>query len=318
MKRIRTFGLLLLFVFLLLTGCSINEMAERGTSVLDNMFAGARIPSTPSEPEPEPSPEPAPEGPQAEEPEISDLQKPVVPDYSSSQPAVEPPEPVNPTQSQGTQPAAQPSSDVTPSHTDVTFFGVGESFRYLPKGISGVYACSYTTEDSTVASVNTDTGKVTAVGPGMTKVKMHVEYNGQYDFECVVRCNWEDDGKKDSEKKNDGKPESTSSKKNQDDEPVLPPSTQPVSKPETSSSNGITASHSDATFFNPKEHFRLLPVGAGDDYTSSYSTSNAEVATVDEKTGTVTAVGPGTATVTMLVDCGGSEYTFECIVRCNW
>ena len=77
-------------------------------------------------------------------------------------------------------------------------------------------------------------------------------------------------------------------------------------------------SHSDATFFNPKESFRLLPQGAGDDYTCTYSTSDADVAAVDGKTGRVTAVGPGTANITMCVDCGGTEYTFTCIVRCSW
>ena len=308
MKPIRTFGILLLLVLLLLTGCSMEKLAERGASMLDGMFAGERIKPSAADTDPDPAPDSEPEGPQAEEPEISDLTKPVVPDYSGNSPATEP-EPPKPEPSEPVQSTAAASSDVTPSHTDVTFFSAGESFRYLPKGVSGVYACTYTTGDEKVASVDTNTGKVTAVGPGTTKVKMHVEYNGQYDFACVVRCNWKDDGKDASGK--------------QDSEPVLPPeskpASKPVSKPETPESvDGISASHSDATFFNPKEHFRLLPVGAGDDYTVSYSTSNADVASVDGKTGTVTAVGPGTATVTMSVDCGGSEYTFTCIVRCNW
>lgn len=317
MKPIRTFGILLLLVLLLLTGCSVEKLAERGASMLDNMFAGERIKSTAADTGTEPAPDPEPEEPQAEEPEISDLTKPVVPDYSGSQPSGEPeqsdPAPSKPEQDKPAQPAA--SSDVTPSHTDVTFFSAGESFRYLPKGVSGIYACSYTSEDDKIASVDPDTGRVTAVGPGTTKVKMHVEYNGQYDFECVVRCSWKDDGKKD-----DGKTGTSSGKKqDKDDEPVLPPDSKPAAKPETPASvDGISASHSDATFFNPKEHFRLLPIGAGDDCAVSYSTSNADVASVDGKTGTVTAVGPGTATVTMSVDCGGSEYSFECIVRCSW
>lgn len=320
MKPIKIFGTLLLLVLLLLTGCSVEKLAERGASMLDNMFAGERIKSTAagtgtepaSDPEPE---EPQPEEPQAEEPEISDPAKPVVPDFSGSQPPTGPVQskPEEPEQSEPVQPDAAP--DVTPSHTDVTFFSAGESFRYLPKGVSGIYACSYTSEDEKVAAVDPDTGRVTAVGPGTTNVKMHVEYNGQYDFTCVVRCSWKDDGKKD-----DGKTGTSSGKKqDKDDEPVLPPASKPAAKPETPASvDGISASHSDATFFNPKEHFRLLPIGAGDDCAVSYSTSNADVASVDGKTGTVTAVGPGTATVTMSVDCGGTEYSFECIVRCSW
>lgn len=280
--------------------------------MLDDMFAGERIRSTAADTDPEPAPDPAPEAPQAEEPEISDLPKPVVPGDPGSQPSGEPVQSSPEEQGGPAQPAA--SSDVTPSHTDVTFFSAGESFRYLPKGVSGIYACSYTSEDEKIASVDPDTGKVTAVGPGTTNVKMHVEYNGQFDFTCVVRCSWKDDGKKDG-----GKTGTPSGKKqDKDDEPVLPPASKPA-KPETPASvDGISASHSDATFFNPKEHFRLLPVGAGDDCAVSYSTSNADVASVDGKTGTVTAVGPGTATVTMSVDCGGSEYSFECIVRCSW
>lgn len=308
MKPIRTLGIPLLLALLLLTGCSIDKLAESGASMLDNMFAGERIKSTPSAPEP--APESEPKEPQAEEPEISDPPKPVVPDYSGSQPAGEPvqSQPEAPQQSEPAQPAAS-SSDVTPSHTDVTFFSAGESFRYLPKGVSGIYACSYTSGDDKIASVDPDTGRVTAVGPGTTKVKMHVEYNGKYDFECVVRCSWKDDGKTGG----------ASGKEDRDDEPVLPPEPKPATRPDPPASvDGISASHSDATFFNPKEHFRLVPLGAGDDYTVSYSTSNADVASVDNSTGTVTAVGPGTATVTMSVDCGGSEYTFECIVRCNW
>ena len=318
MKPIRTLGILLPLALLLLAGCSVEGLAERGASMLDDMFAGERIQSTAADTDPAPDPAPEPEAPQAEEPEAPQaeepeiLTKPVVPDYS--QPAAEP-APSTPEQPEQGAPAQPAAADVTPSHTDVTFFGAGESFRYLPKGVSGIYACSYASEDGKIASVDPDTGTVTAVGPGTTKVSMHVEYNGQYDFTCVVRCNWKDDGKQDA-----GKTGTPSGKQpDRDGEPVLPPAEKPSAKPEQPASvDGISASHSDATFFNPKEHFRLLPKGAGDDCTVSYSTSNADVASVDKQTGTVTAVGPGTATVTMVVDCGGSEYSFACIVRCNW
>lgn len=312
MKPMRTFGIFLLLL-LLLTSCSVEEMLERGNGVLDKMFAGEHIPSTPQpdptpEPTPEPAPDPVPTGGGAEEPdippELPDVPKPTVPSGPVTGSEPEPPQSV-----QEPQTDSKTSGEVTPSHTDVTFFGPGESFRYLPEGISGTYACTYTAGDSQVASVDPDNGRVTAVGPGMTKIKMHVESSGQYDFECVVRCNWKDEKK---EEKGGG-------------EPVLPPESTKPSKPAGSSeppeapvSDGVSASHSDATFFNPKESFRLLPQGAGDDYTCTYSTSDADVAAVDGKTGRVTAVGPGTANITMCVDCGGTEYTFTCIVRCSW
>ena len=45
MKPIRTFSILLLLILLLLTGCSIDALAERGAGVLDGLFAGERIQS---------------------------------------------------------------------------------------------------------------------------------------------------------------------------------------------------------------------------------------------------------------------------------
>ena len=74
MKPMRTFGIFLLLL-LLLTSCSVEEMLERGNGVLDKMFAGEHIPSTPQpdptpEPTPEPAPDPVPTGGGAEEPDI--------------------------------------------------------------------------------------------------------------------------------------------------------------------------------------------------------------------------------------------------------
>lgn len=336
MKRIKTIAIHLLLPALLLTGCSTEKLLEQGVGLLDKFFAGdnlAPIPSSssPSAPEqdPAPAPAPTPAPPAAEEPGISDELKPVVPDSSSAEPLQTSEEPVQTQPDTSSSLLSASEKNVTPSHTDVTFFNAGESFRYLPVGVSGVYACEYSTGDDQVASVDSSTGTVTAVGPGTTKVKMHVESNGQYDFECIVRCNWTKEEKpaESSEKNNqdnkdqkDGKnekPAQTSDKNKNDEEPVLPP--EPAAQPDTSagSSSPVTASHFDATFFNPKEHFKLTPIGAGDDYTSTYSSSDSAVAKVDQN-GTVTAVAPGTATITMVVDCGGSDYTFECIVRCSW
>jgi len=334
MKRIKPFGIFAAVLLLLLTGCSMEALMERGANMLDKALSDSIDPiassapkadaEPPKTPEPDPTPTPKPANDAAEEPDIPELIEPIVPDDSDDQ---LPSEPIP------SQEKPEPSSEmpelletVTPSHTDATLFAPGESFLYLPKGITGTYACDYTSENDTIASVNSSTGRVTAVGIGTTKIKMHVEYNGRYDFECIVRCNWKNEEKKSNPSNKD------SGASNKDDpEPILPPTpSTPDSPPASPSSDSepsasaspsdgtITASHTDATFFNPKEHFRLLPVGAGDDYTISYTTSNASVASVDEKTGVVTAVGPGTSTITMSVDCGGNEYIFECIVRCKW
>ena len=79
---------------------------------------------------------------------------------------------------------------VTANRTDVTFFNEGEHFRLVPEGVSGVYEVDYSSADPDVAMVDEISGVVTAVGPGTTTVNMHVEYSGQYDFACIVRCSW--------------------------------------------------------------------------------------------------------------------------------
>lgn len=268
---------LLLILCLLLTGCSAEELVQKGTQFLNDLFVNEDrpyvqiIPDTAGSGNAETSP-PV----EAEEPSIPDTREPS-------------PEPAGDTQ-QGEN--SGNSADITPSHTDVTLFQPGEGFRYQPKGVSGVYACTYSSDNPEIAAIDDSTGQVTAVSPGTTVVRMHVESNGQYDFSCTVRCSWKADG---------------------DDGPVLPPAA-----PSGTDTAAVTASHTDATFFNPGESFRFLPVGAGDGYTCTYSSSDSSVAEVDKTTGRVTAVGPGRATITMQVDCGGTEYSFQCVVRCSW
>lgn len=80
---------------------------------------------------------------------------------------------------------------VTASHKDVTLFHAGETFTMSAQGVSGFYACSFTSADPAVAAVDEATGKITAVAPGTVTVTMHVECEaGQFDFDCIVRCRW--------------------------------------------------------------------------------------------------------------------------------
>lgn len=309
MKQIKIYSIISLFLLILLTGCSKENLMDEGAKLLDKMFAAdssgqpvsaEEIPSSPSSSESEPL---------ADNQNPEETNSPDTDDPSAAGPSPIALEPSSTEQSASEPESSQaaPTESITPSHTDATFFGPGESFHFIPKGVTGIYACTYTSEDETVASVDPNTGKVTAVGPGTTKINMHVESNGQHDFSCVVRCSWTEDEKEPSLP--DG-----------DEKPSLPPSSFVPEVPSESVETGIggiSASHSDATFFNPKEHFRFLPIGAGDDITCTYTTGNAEIASVDDK-GVVTAVGPGTTTVTMTVDAGGTEYIFECIVRCSW
>lgn len=304
MKRIQIKGIILLLLLIFLTGCSKESLMDEGIKLLDKMFAAGSSGQSVSAEQESSSP--------ASSDSFSDDQS---PQETNSPEAVEPTvtdqaptgsDPSTPEQ-QTSDPSSSPSPSaetITPSHTDATFFGPGESFKFVPKGITGIYACTYSSENESVASVDSDTGKVTAVGPGTTKVKMHVESNGQYDFECIVRCNWTDEEKEPS-------------LPDEDKEPSLPASSEGAAETTATDINGISASHSDATFFNPKEHFQFLPKGVEDGIVCTYRTDNAEIASVDDK-GMVTAVGPGTTTITMTLDVGGTEYIFKCIVRCNW
>ncbi len=86
-----------------------------------------------------------------------------------------------------------PDQTVEPgiTHTDVTLFHQGETFDLLPTMVTGAYAAAYASEDETVVTVDQE-GTVTAVAPGTANVTLHLECeSGQYDFTCIVRCNWE-------------------------------------------------------------------------------------------------------------------------------
>lgn len=305
MKRTTCF-LLSLALVLGLTACKSLEELDFN-KIMDEIFASDDRPArlivqgAPSDSEDGDTDS----APKAEEPAIpshTDLPQPAEPDQTApdsppdstpdSAPAADP------------EPAESGGGTVTASHTDATFFGPGEFFHFQPKGLSGVYACTYESGDPDVASVDQDTGKVTAVGPGTTTVSMHVEGNGgQYDFECIVRCSW---------KEEDKPGDSTDRPAQSDAEPAPPPS-----GAAGSDTGGITASHTDVTFFNEGEHFRLTPQGVTGVYEVDYSSADPGVAMVDEISGVVTAVGPGTTTVTMHVECEGGQYDLECVVRCS-
>lgn len=295
MKRAACLFLSLLLV-LGLTACKSLEDLDFN-KIMDRIFASDDRPARPIV---QTAPSSGKDGggtTKAEEPVIPDHSgdpSPAQPDQTGPDPAPGPdPEPAPP-------PVAPGTGDVTASHSDATFFGPGESFRFLPKGLSGTYACTYEVEDPEVASVDQETGRVTAVAPGTTTVSMHVEAGGQYDFECIVRCNW----------KAEDKPPKSDPKS--DAEPAPPPSGDTGS-----GAGGVTANRTDVTFFNEGEHFRLVPEGVSGVYEVDYSSADPTVAMVDEISGVVTAVGPGTTTVTMHVECDAGEFDLDCVVRCS-
>ena len=90
--------------------------------------------------------------------------------------------------------APEDKTGITASHTDVTLFSEGETFTLSARDVPGIYACTFTSADETVAAVDEKLGTVTAAAPGMTTVTMHLECeSGQYDFDCIVRCSWKEE-----------------------------------------------------------------------------------------------------------------------------
>lgn len=80
----------------------------------------------------------------------------------------------------------------------------------------------------------------------------------------------------------------------------------------------IAASHTDVSLFSAGETFTMSAQGISGVYASSFVSENAEVASVDETSGVITAVAPGITTVTMHVECEAGQFDFDCIVRCRW
>ena len=90
---------------------------------------------------------------------------------------------------------------------------------------------------------------------------------------------------------------------------------EPEERPEEP--EAVSMSHQDVTLFSPGETFPWRVKGAPEGYTCAFASDRPETAAVDGE-GVVTAVAPGTATLTAEVACEGGPYRFQCIVRCRW
>lgn len=207
----------------------------------------------------------------------------VEPDIPSGTPAPLLPDPDKDNGDTSDLPANSGEYVIHVSHTDVTLFYAGETFRLTAWDSNGndPDACTYTSADPAVAAVDETGGEITAVAPGTTKVTAHAEFGGKkQDFDCIVRCRWEE--------------ESGAGEEN------------------------ITASHTDITLSHAGETFTLSAQGVSGSYASSFASADPGVAAVNWITGVVTAVAPGTTTVTMHVECEAGQYDFPCTVRCQW
>ena len=79
----------------------------------------------------------------------------------------------------------------------------------------------------------------------------------------------------------------------------------------------VRASHSDVTLKAAGNSFTLKAEGLSGSYTATYTSADPAIATVSDK-GLVTAVTPGTTTISVHVEADGGPYDFSCTVRCNW
>lgn len=89
---------------------------------------------------------------------------------------------------------------------------------------------------------------------------------------------------------------------------------------EDDSAPAFRASHEDVTLGHAGETFRLSVWDTNGDApdTCTYTSTYPEVASVDEAGGAVTAVAPGSTTVTVRAVYGDEQIEFQCIVRCRW
>lgn len=76
----------------------------------------------------------------------------------------------------------------------------------------------------------------------------------------------------------------------------------------------LKLNNEDMTFFSPGEQFSLSVKNAPEDAGITYSSSDESVATITDK-GLITAMGSGTANITVTVE--GYDEPLKCIVRCN-
>lgn len=167
----------------------------------------------------------------------------------------------------------------TLSTEDFTLFRPGEEARISVKNAPDGAGISYVSSNSAIASVTAD-GVVTAVDTGTATITVTVDGVA---LTCIVRCNL-----------------GTTAENTGDDTEV----------PEDMV---YALSHTDVTLFDYNESFTLSLADQGGYAVSGlyWSSSNAAVCTVDGS-GRVTAVGQGTATISVTYN----GQTYQCIVRC--
>lgn len=160
------------------------------------------------------------------------------------------------------------------NYSDVTLKEAGESFTITPRVLPENCTEEVVWTSSDASICAVEDGKVVAIDGGTATITATC---GEKTASCIVRCDFAHTG-----------------------------------NGAASTSGSYSLSSTDFTLFSAGETATLTVSGASGQGVT-WSTSNASVATIDGS-GTVKAVGPGTATVTASV--GGK--TLSCIVRCSF
>ena len=90
-----------------------------------------------------------------------------------------------------------------------------------------------------------------------------------------------------------------------------------TSRLEEDKQGALNASPDVMLFWYEGQSAAFLPVNSTGIYSASYSSDRPEVAVAD-MSGTVTAVGPGSAVITLHFEGDGLTQDFTCAVRCAW
>ncbi len=196
---------------------------------------------------------------------------------TESDPADDPTAPQEPEKPEETTPQADPEL----SSVDFTLFHPGEETTLFVKNAPEGAGITYTSSDPSVATVS-ETGKVVAVGDGTAIITVTIN---DKTLTCFARCNLDQ-----------------TTENNPDNSTV-----------ELPAGGSYHLSHVDVTLAEgSNESFTLLLLDESGNKVSgaTFSTSDASVC-VAEASGRVTAIGSGTANIT--VSYGGKTYT--CVVR---
>lgn len=184
------------------------------------------------------------------------------------------------TTAETTEAATVPEADGdwTLRKSDITFSTKDASYE-LYKGDVSKSLVTFSSDDETIAVF--ENGKVTAVGPGTTKV--HAEYNGEKES-CIIRCSFKSDD--------------TDRTEPTDDSTAVDPTT-------------LKISHEDVTLGIGKSFTLLLRDSAGNAVDVVWTASKAGVCEIEGDK--ITGGAEGTVTVS----CSYAGTTFKCIVRVN-